>query len=319
MIQNKTLGTSKIEIAPLIFGTNVFGWTTDQKMTSSLLDAFIDAGFNTLDTADIYSKWVQGNKGGESELAIGRWLKESGRRDQVVLATKVGAEISESEKGLSKKYIIKAAEDSLTRLQTDYIDLYQSHYDDLNTPLEETLEAYDILIKAGKVRIIGASNFTPERLEQSLRISSLNNLPAYQSFQPEYNLYDRHDFETNLKPITEKNNISVISYFSLASGFLTGKYRSKEDLSESKRSAFVEKYLNQKGFKILKALDDTAAKHSSVPGTIALAWVMHQSSITAPIVSATNLGQLSELLNAVRIQLDPEDLALLDAASFNRS
>lgn len=316
MIQNKTLGTSGIEIAPLIFGTNVFGWTTDQKMTSSLLDAFIDAGFNTLDTADIYSKWVPGHQGGESELAIGKWLKESGKRDQVILATKVGAEISESKKGLSKKYIIQAAENSLKRLQTDYIDLYQSHYDDPDTPIEETLEAYDILIKAGKVRIIGASNFTAARLEESLKISGLNNLPAYQTFQPEYNLYDRHDFETNLKPVTGKNNLSVISYFSLASGFLTGKYRSEKDLADKKRSAFVEKYLNEKGFRILKALDNTAAKHNSAPGTIALAWVLHQSAVAAPIVSATNLAQLSELLNAVKIHLDPQDLALLDTASF---
>ncbi|MFH6959425.1 aldo/keto reductase [Flavobacterium aquidurense] len=316
MIQNKTLGNSAIEIAPLVFGTNVFGWTTDQKMTSSLLDQFTDAGFNTLDTADVYSKWVQGHEGGESELAIGKWLKESGKRDKIILATKVGAEFSETKKGLSKKYIIQAAEDSLKRLQTDYIDLYQSHYDDLSTPIQETLEAYDSLIKAGKVRIIGASNFTPERLQESLEVSKANNLPAYQTFQPEYNLYDRHDFEDNIKPVTVKNNLSVISYFSLASGFLTGKYRDKKDLKDSKRSAFVEKYLDEKGFKILKALDTVASKHHSVPGTIALAWVMHQPEIAAPIVSATNPAQLTELINATTIHLDHEDLALLNTASF---
>jgi aryl-alcohol dehydrogenase-like predicted oxidoreductase len=316
MIQNKTLGNSTIEIAPLVFGTNVFGWTTDQKMTSHLLDQFTDAGFNALDTADIYSKWVQGHEGGESELAIGKWLKKSGKRDKIILATKVGAEISESKKGLSKKYIIQAAEDSLKRLQTDYIDLYQSHYDDLTTPIEETLEAYDILIKAGKVRIIGASNFTPERLEESLKMSKDNNLPFYQTFQPEYNLYDRHDFEHNIRPITTKNNLSVISYFSLASGFLTGKYRDKNDLKDSKRSAFVEKYLNEKGFKILKALDETALKHNSVPGTIALAWVLHQPGIAAPIVSATNPAQLAEIINATTIHLDTEDLILLNTASL---
>lgn len=316
MIENKTLGNSTIEIAPLVFGTNVFGWTTDQKMTENLLDAFTDAGFNALDTADIYSKWVSGHEGGESEIAIGKWLKESGKRDKVILATKVGAEISETKKGLSKKYIIQAAEDSLKRLQTDYIDLYQSHYDDLNTPIEETLEAYDTLIKAGKVRIIGASNFTPERLEASLKISAKNNLPSYQTFQPEYNLYDRQDFETNIKPITLKNNLSVISYFSLASGFLTGKYRDKTGLKDSKRGGFVEKYLNEKGFRILKALDEIASKHNSVPGTIALAWIINQSGITAPIVSATNPAQLAEILNATSIQLDTQDLALLDSASL---
>jgi aryl-alcohol dehydrogenase-like predicted oxidoreductase len=316
MIENKTLGNSTIEIAPLVFGTNVFGWTTDQKMTENLLDAFTDAGFNALDTADIYSKWVSGHEGGESEIAIGKWLKESGKRDKVILATKVGAEISETKKGLSKKYIIQAAEDSLKRLQTDYIDLYQSHYDDLNTPIEETLEAYDTLIKAGKVRIIGASNFTPERLEASIKISAENNLPSYQTFQPEYNLYDRQDFETNIRPITLKNNLSVISYFSLASGFLTGKYRDKTGLKDSKRGGFVEKYLNEKGFRILKALDQTASKHNSVPGTIALAWIMNQSGITAPIVSATNPAQLAEILNATSIQLDAQDLALLDSASL---
>jgi aryl-alcohol dehydrogenase-like predicted oxidoreductase len=316
MIQNKTLGDSTIKIAPLVFGTNVFGWTTDQKMTSKLLDQFTDAGFNALDTADVYSKWVEGHQGGESELAVGKWLKETGKRDKVILATKVGAEMSENKKGLSKSYIIKAAEDSLRRLQTDYIDLYQSHYDDLSTPIEETLEAYDILIKAGKVRIIGASNFTPERLEESLKISKDKNLPSYQTYQPEYNLYDRHDFEENIEPITTKSNLSVISYFSLASGFLTGKYRDKNDLKESKRSAFVEKYLNEKGFKILKALDQMASKHNVAAGTIALSWVMHQAGITAPIVSATNPEQLTELIRATTIHLDMEDLALLDAASI---
>jgi aryl-alcohol dehydrogenase-like predicted oxidoreductase len=285
-------------------------------MTSKLLDQFTDAGFNALDTADVYSKWVEGHQGGESELAIGKWLKETGKRDKVILATKVGAEMAENKKGLSKSYIIQAAEDSLRRLQTDYIDLYQSHYDDLSTPIEETLEAYDILIKAGKVRIIGASNFTPERLEESLKISKDKNLPSYQTYQPEYNLYDHRDFEENIEPITTKNNLSVISYFSLASGFLTGKYRDKNDLKESKRSAFVEKYLNEKGFKILKALDQMASKHNVAAGTIALSWVMHQAGITAPIVSATNPEQLTELIRATTIHLDMEDLALLDAASI---
>jgi aryl-alcohol dehydrogenase-like predicted oxidoreductase len=315
MIQKRKLGSSNIMIAPLVFGTNVFGWTTDNAMTFKLLDAFIEQGFDTIDTADVYSKWVDGHIGGESELAIGRWLKRSGKREQLVLATKVGAEMAENKKGLSKKYIISAAEASLKRLQTDYIDLYQSHYDDMETPVTETLEAYDVLIKAGKVRIIGASNFTPERLLESLQAGKVNNLPIYQTFQPEYNLYDRKDFEQNFLPVTSKNELSVISYFSLASGFLTGKYRSKVDLLNSKRSAFVEKYLNDRGYGILNALDKVAAKHNTVPGTISIAWVLAQPSITAPIASATNLDQLKGLTAAVKIKLDQEDLALLETAS----
>ena len=316
MIQKRKLGSSDMMIAPLVFGTNVFGWTTDDAMTFKLLDAFIEQGFNTIDTADVYSKWVEGHIGGESELAIGKWLKRSGKREQVVLATKVGAEMAKNKKGLSKKYIISAAEASLKRLQTDYIDLYQSHYDDIETPITETLEAYDTLIKAGKVRIIGASNFTPERLLESLQTGKANNLPIYQTFQPEYNLYDRKDFEQQIQPITLNNEISIISYFSLASGFLTGKYRREADLLNSKRSAFVEKYLNSRGFGILDALDEVATKHNTLPGTIAIAWVLAQPSITAPIASATNLDQLAGLTAAVGIKLDQEDLALLETASL---
>ncbi|MBB6498024.1 aldo/keto reductase [Pedobacter cryoconitis] len=316
MIQKRKLGSSDIMIAPLVFGTNVFGWTTNNAMTFKLLDAFTEQGFNTIDTADVYSKWVDGHVGGESELAIGKWLKHSGKREQIILATKVGAEIADNKKGLSKKYIISAAEASLRRLQTDYIDLYQSHYDDIETPATETLEAYDILIKAGKVRAIGASNFTPERLLESLKTAKANNLPIYQTFQPEYNLYDRKDFEQHILPVALENELSIISYFSLASGFLTGKYRSETDLLNSKRSAFVGKYLNSRGFGILDALDKVAAKHNTVPGTIAIAWVLAQPAITAPIASATNLDQLEGLIAAVSIKLDQEDLSLLETASL---
>lgn len=315
MIQKRKLGTSDISIAPLVFGTNIFGWTTDDQMTFKLLDHFTANGFNAIDTADVYSAWVDGLEGGESEKAIGRWLKKSNKRSQIVLATKVGAELSATKKGLSKAYIISAVEGSLNRLQTDYIDLYQSHYDDLNTPIEETLEAYQTLIKAGKVRIIGASNFTPERLTASLEISKANGLPQYQTFQPEYNLFDRADFEKNIKPVTTVNEISVINYFSLASGFLTGKYRKVEDLQDSKRSAFVEKYMTGRGFRILNALDEVSSKYNTNPASVAIAWLLANPAITAPIASATNIGQLDDLIRATQLTLDQESVALLNIAS----
>lgn len=315
MLQNRKLGLSEITIAPLVFGTNVFGWTTDENMTFKLLDYFTEQGFNAIDTADVYSKWVDGHVGGESELAIGKWLKQSGKRDKIVLATKLGAELAPDKKGLSRKYIISAVEASLKRLNTDYIDLYQSHYDDPETPIEETLSAYELLIKEGKIRIIGASNFTPERLEKSLQVGRDNNLPVYQTFQPEYNLYDRANFEENIRPITTANNLSVISYFSLASGFLTGKYKSLDDAKDSKRAGFVEKYFTDRGLNILKALDQVAEKNETTAGSIALAWVIQQPGITAPIASATNIDQLADLIKATTITLDQEDIALLATAS----
>lgn len=315
MLQNRKLGVSEITIAPLVFGTNVFGWTTDENMTFKLLDYFTEQGFNAIDTADVYSKWVDGHVGGESELAIGKWLKQSGKRDKIVLATKLGAELAPDKKGLSRKYIISAVEASLKRLNTDYIDLYQSHYDDPETPIEETLSAYELLIKEGKIRIIGASNFTPERLEKSLQVGRDNNLPVYQTFQPEYNLYDRANFEENIRPITTANNLSVISYFSLASGFLTGKYKSLDDIKDSKRAGFVEKYFTDRGLNILKALDQVAEKNETTAGSIALAWVIQQPGITAPIASATNIDQLADLIKATTITLDQEDIALLATAS----
>ena len=315
-MEKRKLGNSAIEIAPLVFGGNVFGWTTDDAMTFRLLDAFTDAGFDAVDTADVYSAWVPGNSGGESETAIGKWFKKSGKRDKVILATKVGAELSEEKKGLSKKYIIAAAEASLKRLQTDYIDLYQSHYDDPQTPIAETLEAYDQLVKDGKVRITGASNFAITRLEESIKISQQEKLAVYQTFQPEFNLFDREDFETNIAPFTTANNVSVISYFSLASGFLSGKYRSKDDLQGSKRSGMVEKYLTTRGFSILKTLDEIAAEYHSTPATISRAWLIAHPAVTAPIASATSPEQLKQLTDAATIKLSGEAIEKLNKASI---
>lgn len=314
-MEKRKLGNSAIEIAPLVFGGNVFGWTADDAMTFRLMDAFTDAGFHAVDTADVYSAWVPGNSGGESETALGKWFKKSGKRDKVILATKVGAELSKDQKGLSKKYIIAAAEASLKRLQTDYIDLYQSHYDDPQTPITETLEAYDQLVRDGKVRIIGASNFAVARLEESIKTSQQEKLAIYQTFQPEFNLFDREDFETNIAPFTTANNIGVISYFSLASGFLSGKYRSKDDLQGSKRSGMVEKYLTARGFNILKALDEIAAEYHSNPATISLAWLIAHPAVTAPIASATSPEQLKQLTDAATLKLSEEAIAKLNKAS----
>ncbi|WP_159467857.1 aldo/keto reductase [Dyadobacter sp. 3J3] len=314
-MEKRKLGNSDIQIAPLVFGGNVFGWTTDDNRTFELLDAFVDAGFNAVDTADVYSSWVPGNAGGESETAIGKWFKKSGKRDRIILATKVGSEMGPGKKGLSKKYIQEAVESSLKRLQTDYIDLYQSHYDDPETSVEETLEAYNDLVKAGKVRIIGASNFPITRLEESIEVSQQENLAAYQTFQPEFNLFDRQDFEENVAPFTVDNNLSVISYFSLASGFLSGKYRSKDDLKGSKRSTMVEKYLTERGFKILTALDEISAEYNSNPATISLAWLIENPAVTAPIASATTIDQLNQLMAAATINLDDDAITKLNTAS----
>ena len=311
----RKLGNSGLEIAPIVFGGNIFGWTADESTSFQLLDAFIAAGFNAVDTADVYSKWVPGNKGGESETIIGKWLKRSQKRQQVIIATKVGAEMGPGKKGLSRKYILAAVEDSLQRLQTDYIDLYQSHVDDPDTPPEETLEAYAQLIQQGKVRAIGASNYTAKRLAEALQISKKKSLPRYESLQPLYNLYDRADFEAELAPLCLRENIGVIPYFSLASGFLAGKYRSEADLANRPRGSFVKKYLNERGYKILAALDQVAKTRGATPTQVAIAWLLAQPSVTAPIASATNLNQLNELLGAVDIKLDPESLEKLNQAS----
>jgi len=309
------LGKSGLEVAPLAFGGNVFGWTVDESTSFKLLDNFVAAGFNLIDTADVYSYWVPGNHGGESETIIGNWLKSSGDRKRVVIATKVGMEMGPDKKGLSRSYIFKAVEDSLRRLQTDYIDLYQSHTDDPETPIEETLSAYSELIKQGKVRAIGASNFTAERLKESIRLSEEKGLPRYESLQPLYNLYERADYETNLEPVCVEEEIGVIPYFALASGFLTGKYRREADLSKSPRGQGVKKYLDERGMRILDALDRVAKQHKSTPTRVALAWLIARPSITAPIASATNLEQLNDLIEGANLVLDAESMEILNQAS----
>jgi aryl-alcohol dehydrogenase-like predicted oxidoreductase len=315
MTTKRQLGTSEIQIAPLALGGNVFGWTIDQPTSFQILDGFVDAGFTFIDTADIYSTWVPGHKGGESETIIGNWLKQTGKRSEVVIATKVGIEMSPTDKGLSKAYILRAVEASLLRLQTDYIDLYQSHKDDPNTQLAETLEAYAHLIKQGKVRVIGASNYDKNRLGESLGTSEENNWPRYESLQPNYNLYDRADFETNLEPLCLSAKLGVIPYYSLASGFLTGKYRSEKDTIGTKRGQGITKFLNGRGFRILAALDSVSQSHNTNPTRVALAWLMARPSITAPIASATSLAQLKDLTEASNLQLSPEAIQQLNEAS----
>ncbi len=314
-MKKRKLGHSGIEIYPLAFGGNVFGWTVGESMSFTLLDAFVDAGFSFVDTADVYSRWVPGHNGGESETIIGKWLKRSGKRGKVVIATKVGKEMGPERKGLSKSYIMRAVEDSLKRLQTDYIDLYQSHADDPETPLEETFEAYAQLISQGKVRAVGASNFSAQRLSQALQVSKNKGYPAYQSLQPLFNLYDRADYEKELEPLCRENGVGVICYFSLASGFLTGKYRREADLAKSARGDMVKKYLNERGLRILDSLDQVAQLHNVTPATVALAWVINRPGITAPIASATNPDQLTELIAATKLILNPSSLELLNQAS----
>ncbi len=303
-----------IEVSPLCFGTNVFGWTIDEKQSFVLLDALTEAGINFVDTADVYSTWANGGEGGQSERIIGNWIKKTGKRDSLIIATKVGKEMGPGKKGLSKAYITKAVEDSLKRLQTDHIDLYQSHDDDTNTPFEETLTAYADLIKQGKVRAIGASNYSAERLKQALAVSKQNNLPAYQTLQPLYNLYDRAVYEDELEAVCVENNLGVINFYALASGFLTGKYRTEADLAKSKRAS-NKKYFNERGFKILKALDEVAAQYNANPAQVALAWQMARPSITAPIASATTVEQLQDLMKAMELKLDNQAIQLLNEAS----
>ncbi|WEK20910.1 MAG: aldo/keto reductase [Candidatus Pedobacter colombiensis] len=312
-MKKRKLGNTDIEIAPLIFGGNVFGWTADENKSFRLLDLFFENGFNCVDTADGYSYWVPGNKGGESETIIGNWLRKTGKRKDMIIATKVGWEMGPEKRGLSKKYILTEVETSLKRLQTDYIDLYQSHIDDLNAPIDETLEAYEQLIKEGKVRSIGASNFSANRLEESLLISKQRNLPEYKTFQPKYNLYDR-EFEAEYSEVVKKYNLSVITYASLGSGFLSGKYQSEKDFSKSPRGGGMAKYLNEKGFAILKSLKDLTAKYNCSHASVALAWLIQNPLVTAPIVSATSESQLNELMKSTKINLSKEDIELLNKA-----
>ena len=312
-MDKRRLGRSDLHIAPLMLGSNVFGWNVDAPAAFAILDAFVDAGFNTIDTADSYSRWVPGHPGGESENIIGGWLKKSGKRDSVLIATKVGEDMGAGHRSLKKDYILRACEASLRRLQTDRIDLYQTHFDDEVTPVEETMQAYAQLIAAGKVRAIGASKMTPARLKESLAASKRLGLPRYESLQPLYNLSDRKEFETEYEPICRQEKISVIPYYGLAAGFLTGKYRSLADADKNPaRGGRLKKYLDGRGLRILKVLDDVAARHNAVPAQIALAWLIGR--ITALIVSATNLKQLGEILKSPRIKLTAEDIAALDAA-----
>jgi aryl-alcohol dehydrogenase-like predicted oxidoreductase len=315
-MDKRKLGSTDLLVSPITFGGNVFGWTLDEAKSFEILDGFFEADFNFVDTADSYSHWVEGNKGGESEMIIGKWMKSRNNRSKVILTTKVGSDMGGGgKKDLSKNHIIESIDGSLKRLQTDYVDLYQSHYDDPATPIEETLEAYDQLIRAGKVRWIGASNFSADRLKESLATSKRLSLPKYQSFQPEYNLYKREGFEKDLEQICADNHLGVISYYSLASGFLTGKYRSEADLGKSKRGAGVKSFMNERGFKILKALDEVSEQYNSSPASVALAWLIARPTVTAPIASVTSLSQLEELTKAAALKLDVEDISILDTAS----
>jgi len=309
----RTIGTSELQVAPLMFGGNVFGWTADERTSFSILDAFVDHGLNFIDTADVYSAWIDGHVGGESETIIGKWFRESGKRDKIVLATKVG--MLGTRAGLSAANIEAAVNDSLRRLKTDYIDVYFSHIDDAATPLEETLGAYQKLVKAGKVRVIGASNYTGERVAEALAVSKEAGLPAYQVLQPEYNLYNREGYETDIEPVAQAHKLAVVTYFSLASGFLSGKYRSKADTEQAARGSRVEKYMNDRGFRIVDALVDVARRNDTTPATVALAWIIARPSVTAPIASATSVAQLESLAAATRLALPAEDLAALDEAS----
>lgn len=314
-MQTKRLGRSGPEVPPIMLGGNVYGWTLSEADSLRQLDRAVEGGLNFIDTADVYSRWAPGHKGGESETIIGKWFKQSGRRSKVILATKVGNDMGDGKTGLSAKYIREAVEDSLRRLQTDYIDLYQAHRDDAATPLEETLGAFDELIKAGKVRYIGASNYTGARLAESLEISARNGLAAYVSVQPHYNLVERAEFESDLLPVVLKYGVGVVPYFALAAGFLSGKYRKTDDTTGAARGPMVQKYLNERGFAVVDALDEVAKQHGATPAQVALAWLLHKPGITAPIASATNDRQLDDLIAAANLNLHPAAMRRLDEAS----
>lgn len=315
-MEKRRLGRTDLSIAPLVFGGNVFGWTADEKTSFALLDTFFEAGLNAIDTADVYSSWAPGNQGGESETIIGKWLKQSGRsRDQAVIVTKVGSELGPDRKGLSRRWILQAVEDSLKRLQTDHIDLYLSHWPDPETPYEETLAAYDQLLSEGKVRAVGASNLNSLQLREALDVAANGGLPRYAVLQPEYNLYDRDSFDGPLRDLCIGEEIGVISYFGLARGFLSGKYRTHKDLEGSARGSGVEKYLDGRGMRILGVLDEIAEEIGATQAEIALAWVRNRKGITAPIASATNLDQLASLIRSTQLTLSDEAIRQLNDVS----
>lgn len=314
-MEKRQLGNTDLHIYPAAFGGNVFGWTLDEKKSFEILNGFTEAGFNFIDTADVYSRWAPGNTGGESERIIGKWLKEKKNRHNIVLTTKVGSDMGDGRKGLKKQYILKAVEDSLQRLGTDYLDLYQTHFDDVETPVEETLEAYAQLQKDGKIRWIGTSNMSPERILASLEASAAKGLPRYETLQPHYNLYAREKYETQYESLALENGLGVITYFSLESGFLTGKYRTKDDLGKSPRGGDMDKYFDERGLKILAALDEISNQYKATPAAVSLAWLIQRPSVTAPIVSATSKSQLESIILAPQLNLDADAIRLLDKAS----
>jgi aryl-alcohol dehydrogenase-like predicted oxidoreductase len=314
-MQKRKMGNTGLDVPVIMLGGNVFGWTVNESDSFRLLDAAFDAGLNFIDTADVYSRWIAGHVGGESETILGKWFARSGKRDRVIIATKVGMDMGDGKQGLAPKYIEQAVEASLTRLQTDRIDLYQSHKDDDKTRLEDTLAAFDKLVKQGKARFIGASNYSGARLRESADVSKRNNLMSYQTLQPHYNLVERENYETDLAPVVAEYGLGVIPYFSLAGGFLTGKYRSPADAKDKPRGGIVGKYLNDHGFKVIAALDEVAREHQSTPASVALAWLIAQPGITAPIASATSEKQLADLVKAAELKLDRAAIGKLSAAS----
>ncbi len=314
-MQKRQLGNTDLQVYPIAFGGNVFGWTINEKQSFEILDGFNEAGFNFIDTADVYSRWASGNVGGESEAIIGKWMKQKKNRQELVITTKVGSDMGDGKSGPKKSYILKAVEDSLRRLQTDYLDLYQTHFDDETTPVLETLEAYEQLVKEGKIRWIGTSNMSVDRITASLRTSEKHGIAKYETLQPYYNLYSRENYETNLEPMVVENNLGVFTYYSLESGFLTGKYRSKNDLMKSARGGRMEKYFTDRGLKILDALDEVSKQYQTTPAAVALAWLIQKPSVTAPIVSATSLSQLDSIIKAPQLNLDTNTINFLDSES----
>ncbi|RRJ93966.1 aldo/keto reductase [Flavobacterium macacae] len=314
-MEKRKLGNTDLEVYPIAFGGNVFGWTLDEKKSFEILNGFAEAGFNFIDTADVYSRWKPGNSGGESEKIIGNWLKEKKNRHDIILTTKVGSDMGNGKKGLKKEYILKAVEDSLKRLKTDYLDLYQTHFDDESTPVLETLEAYDQLVKDGKIRWIGTSNMSPERIKESLGTSAEKGLPSYETLQPHYNLYAREKYESQYEPLALGHGLGVFTYFSLESGFLTGKYKTKEDLKKSPRGGDMDKYFDARGLKILNALDEISKQNDTTPASVALAWLIQRPSVTAPIVSATSLNQLDAIIQAPDLNLNSDAIRFLNGSS----